>query len=85
MENKTTTELINLLSKLVDGKGNLKDGWDECWEKLINREPFYTLMNSDSMVSNESLMKQIEELQGDIKKLKRHKHDPHNGDVLARV
>ena len=52
MENKTTTELIELLrlgSKLVDKKGNIldEDKHDEVWAELRQREPFFTILNED--------------------------------------
>jgi hypothetical protein len=80
MENKTTTELLDLLTKLVDKNGNLKDGYDEALEELKTREPFYSLLypRSDSTVEEE-----LEDIWEEIKKLKRHDH--HNGRVVISI
>jgi hypothetical protein len=83
MENKTTIELLDLLSKLVDKKtGELKDGYDEAFEELKLREPFYSLFHPRS---DSTLEEELEDIRDEIKKLKRHKHDPQNGDVLIRI
>ena len=79
MENKTTTELLDLLKKLVDEKGTLLDGWDEAWEELKMREPFYDIYG------DEGILERMDSLEVDIKKLKRHKHDPLSGDVTIRI
>ncbi len=85
MENKTTTELINLLASLVDKDGHLKDGYDEAWEELKSREPFYTLLNDDYEESIPAILASIVEIKQDIKFLKRHKHDTTTGDVMIRI
>lgn len=85
MENKTTTELIDLLKKLIGKEGNLKEGWGEAFEELKSREPFYSIMNEESDEGLPALQKRIEDLEADVKKLKRHKHDEKTGDVLIRI
>lgn len=92
MENKKTTELIDLLHSLIDKKGNLKEGYEEAIEELGNREPFWTLLNKDSEQSVlaildwiKELADQIESSEKEIKLLKRHKHDEKTGDVMVRV
>ena len=85
MENKTTTELIDLLKKLIGKDGSLKEGWNEVYEELKSREPFYTIMHDDSEEGIVRLATRIEKLEEDIKKLKRHKHDEKTGDVLIRI
>ena len=85
MENKTTTELLDLLTSLVDKEGNLKDGYQEAYEELKSRTPFYELLNADYEESISAIMGYIKSLETDIKLLKRHKHDEKSGDVMVRV
>jgi len=47
MENKKTTELLDLIPKLIDKNGNLLEGYDEALEELKNREPFYEILNEE--------------------------------------
>jgi len=85
MENKTTTELLDLLSKLIDKDGNLLKGYEEAEEELKSREPFWQIFNEDFDESIPALLERIEDLEAEIKKLKRHKHDDKTGDVLIRI
>ena len=85
MENKTTTELLDLLTKLANKKGDLQEGYSEVLEELETREPFWTLLSKDSESSVEILLEEIEELKEEIKLLKRHKHDEKTNDVLVRI
>jgi len=85
MENKKTTELLDLIPKLIDKNGNLLEGYNEALEELKNREPFYEILNEEYDESLPALKEQIDELVGEIKKLKRHKHDEKSGDVLIRI
>lgn len=71
MENKTTTELLDLLAKQVDKDGTLKDGYEETLEELLNREPFYSL---NYPVGHMTLSEELEDIREEIKKLKRHSH-----------
>lgn len=80
MENKTTTELLDLLTKKVDKDGNLKDGYEEVLEELKLREPFYSLSYPRSDLE---LSEELEEIWDEIKKLKRHDH--HNGRVVVSI
>jgi hypothetical protein len=82
MENKTTTELLDLLTKKVDKDGNLKEGYEEVLEELKNREPFYSLFHP---VDDDTLEEELTSIREEIKKLKRHKHDPTTGDVMIRM
>lgn len=84
MENKTTTELLDLLIKLVDKDGRLKTGYEEALQELKKREPFLTILKSD-FETGESLEERLEELEETVKLLKRHKHDKNNDDVLIRL
>ena len=87
MENKKTTELIDLLHNLSEEKGDWKSGgkYEKIMEELITRYPFFDLLDEDHDRSIPALWNIIEELQDDIKKLKRHKHDEKTGDVLIRI
>lgn len=87
MENKTTTELLDLLSKLSEEKGDWKSGgrYEQIMDVLRDREPFTQLLNSDYDESLPALWELVKNLQEEIKKLKRHKHDPASGDVMVRV
>ncbi|GAH82049.1 unnamed protein product [marine sediment metagenome] len=85
MENKKTTELLDLLHKLTDKDGNLLEGWQEVWDELVQRDPFCLILNEDSDCGLSSLQDEIIELKDEIKRLKRHKHDEKTGDVLIRI
>jgi len=92
MENKTTTELLELLNKAPE-EG--EKGYDEFWasdgtynqimEELKNREPFLQILGEDWDTSLPAVWEEIEELKAEIKNLKRHKHDNKSGDVLIRI
>ena len=85
MENKKTTELIDLLHSLINKEGELKKGYDEALEELESREPFWTILNEDSEESIPAILETIKGLEEEIKLLKRHKHDEKTGDVMVRV
>ena len=92
MENKTTTELLELLYKVPE-EG--EKGYDEFWvtdgkyrqimEELKSREPFLQILGDNWDESIPALWEVISELRKDIKLLKRHKHDEKSGDVMARI
>ena len=87
MENKKTTELIDLLKSLVDSDGSIKnqEKYDEVWEQLKEREPFFTILNDDFDEAIPAILDRIKDLEAEIKLLKRHKHDEKSGDVLVRI
>ena len=87
MENKTTTELLDLLTKLDEKKGDWQSGgrYEQIMDELKTREPFTDLLNSDYDESLPALWQVVKDLQEEIKKLKRHKHDEKTGDVMVRV
>jgi len=85
MENKKTTELLDLLQTLIDKDGNLLEGYEEAFEELKKREPFFQIFDDGWEDSLPWLTNKIEELEAEIKKLKRHKHDIKSGDVLIRI
>ena len=88
MENKTTTELLELLRKLPDeGEGIWGEGgkFEQLMGELATRHPFYDILNEDDDDSLPAAHQAIKELQEEVKKLKRHKHDEKTGDVMIRV
>ena len=85
MENKKTTELLDLLSKLIDKQGKLLDGYEEVFEELKLREPFYSILHEEHEESLPALLERINNLEEQVKKLKRHKHDGKTGDVMIRI
>lgn len=89
MENKTTSELLDLLFK-YEKQAEKDDDFD--WDKyeevlgeLRNREPFKKIIGESSQNDEATLIEKVEELIEDVKLLKRHKHDEHSGDVLIRI
>lgn len=85
MENKKTSELLDLLKSLIDKSGSLKEGYNEAYEELKTREPFFEILSEDMDNSLPLLAEQIEVLREEIKKLKRHKHEEKTGDVVVRI
>ena len=87
MENKNTTELLDLLWKLESATEEKQD-WDKYGEviaELRKRPPFSDIIGQKDSANEYSLEERIENLEEDLKLLKRHKHDSHNGDVLVRI
>jgi predicted AlkP superfamily phosphohydrolase/phosphomutase len=92
MENKTTTELLELLHEAPKEKEKC---YDEFWSsggkyeqimaELESREPFLQILGKDWDTSIPALFEKIELLEEEVKKLKRHKHDKNSGDVLIRI
>ena len=87
MENKTTTELLDLLQKLSEDKGDYAQGgrYEQIMEVLKDREPFFQLLNPNDEESLPAVWDVVRNLQEEVKKLKRHKHDQTSGDVLIRI
>jgi hypothetical protein len=84
MENKKTSELLDLLQTLVSKDGRLEEGWQEAYDELKSRTPFIELLEGD-VSGGDSLQEKVEDLESAVKELKRHKHDEKNGDVLIRI
>ena len=86
MENKTTTELIDLLNQEFKDS-DYDDGgkYVRIMNELKNRSPFQEMLNEVYEESLPHLANQLEVLREDVKLLKRHKHDEKNGDVLVRI
>lgn len=51
--------------------------------ELRNRESFRSMIGNSEF--DNSLEQRIEEIESDIKLLKRHKHDEKSGDVMVRI
>lgn len=81
MENKKTTELLDLLYN-KEKKEEFDDEYQEIIAELRKREPFYSMSHD---VNGTPIEESLEQTDENIKLLKRHKHDPLNGDVLIRI
>ena len=85
MENKKTTELIDLLNKLSEEDFEAGGKYEKVIGELRDREPFSQILGEDWETSLPAVWEVIEELQNEIKKLKRHKHEEKSGDVMVRI
>lgn len=85
MENKTTTELLNGLANLKEDDWKTGGKYEQLFGELITREPFVHILGEDYDESLPAVWQTINDLKEEIKKLKRHKHDPATGDVMVRV
>lgn len=86
MENKTTSELLEILWKIEKKDGG--DEWDkyeEAFAELCKRPPFKDLIGQKEEANEYSHEERLDNIEEDIKLLKRHKHDEHSGDVLIRI
>lgn len=86
MENKKTTELLDLLWKIE--QEDTDHGWNqysEVYDELLRRTPYSSIIGEHTDNNEPTIQENVAELFGDIKKLKRHKHDTTNGDVLIRL
>jgi len=85
MENKTTTELLELIIKIERKEPFDSEKFSEVMDELKSREPFYSILNEDNEDSLPAAWEVIKELQETVKELKRHKHDERSGDVMIRI
>ena len=89
MENKDTTELLDLVATIEKQSESEDDfNWDEYGEacaELRKRFPFSEILGEKDDLNDYTLEEKIEELEETVKKLKRHKHDVKTGDVLIRI
>ena len=91
MENKTTTELLELISKMDAQSSKDPDGildWDKYGEALAElrkREPFRGIWGESEDQNDPTLEERLEELENIVKQLKRHKHNEKSGDVMVRI
>jgi hypothetical protein len=88
MENKTTTELLDILWN-IEKKDEPSDAdWDkhsEARAELEKRPPFNELIGEREESNEYSHEERLADIDEDIKLLKRHKHDEKSGDVLVRI
>ena len=92
MENKTTSELLDLIYKIeqVEEKDKdyqkLWDMYDDVLAELRQREPFKKILGESAYPNDYlTLEEKVDELVEDVKRLKRHKHDERSGDVMVRI
>jgi len=92
MENKTTTELLDLLYKIEQSEEEDKDFqklwdmYDDVLAELEQREPFKKILGESEYPNDYlTLEEKVDELMEDVKLLKRHKHDERSGDVVVRI
>ena len=85
MENKTTTELLNLLQKVKEDDYKSGGKYEQIMGELETRDPFISILGKDWDTSLPAVWEAIKEMQEEIKLLKRHKHDEKTGDVLVRI
>ncbi len=87
MENKTTTELLEVLRKKGTGSGDNYDQetYDSAFTELKKRSPFWEILDEDWEEGIPAILVRLADLEDEVKKLKRHKHDEKTGDVMIRV
>lgn len=85
MEDKKTTELLDLLQNLDEDDFETDGKYEKIIEVLKEREPFTWLLSENWDNSLPNLVEQVEVLREEIKKLKRHKHDDKSNDILIRI
>lgn len=89
MENKKTTELLDLLQEVSFDEGSDQSDVDEVFAELCKRPPFDKLFGENpyesSNVGDMTHDERLEELEDGVKLLNRHKHDTHTGDVMVRI
>ena len=76
MENKTTTELLELLRKKGTGSGDNYDQevYESALAELRKRSPFWEMLDEDWEEGLPAAWEAIKQLKEDVKLLKRHKH-----------
>jgi len=87
MENKATTELLDLLWKLENAPEDKQD-WDkfgEVFAELRKRPPFSDILGTKDDANDQTHEERLDDLDEDVKSLKRHKHCGKTGDVLIRI
>lgn len=89
MENKKTTELLDMLQKVSFNEKSTVQDVGDVFAELCKRPPFDKLFGESqygsSNVGDMTHDERIEELEGDVKLLKRHKHEERSGDVMVRI
>lgn len=86
MENKKTSELLDLIQEEPETNEDFEK-FDEVVAELGKRWPFSKLFGESefSNVADMTFEERLEQLEADVKLLKRHKHDTHTGDVMTRI
>lgn len=86
MENKKTTELLDLIDKEPETDEDF-ELFNEVSAELGKRWPFSKLFGDTeySNVEDMTFEERLRELEADVKSLKRHKHDEKTGDVMIRI
>lgn len=87
MENKKTSELLDLLWEIENAPDDTSD-WDkhaEAYDELLKRTPYNKILGTSPFQNEFTLEESVAENINDIKLLKRHKHDEKSGDVLIRI
>jgi hypothetical protein len=90
MENKKTTELLDLLWEIENTpEEKQKDShwhkYNEVRAELEKRPPFNELIGQREETNEFSHAERLNDIDEDLKLLKRHKHDDKSGDVLVRI
>lgn len=92
MENKETSELLDLLWKMDQSTDETVSDWDAHWKtygevraELEKRPPFNEIIGEREERNEYSHEERLEDLENEIKLLKRHKHDTNSGDVMVRI
>lgn len=90
MENKKTSELLDLIWELEQTpddkiKDDHYDRLDEANAELAKRSPFDRIIGGSDSANDLTLEERADEMAGDLKLLKRHKHDETSGDVMVRI
>jgi hypothetical protein len=87
MENKKTTELLDLVWDL-ENQENGKQDWekyDDVYEELCRRTPFKQILGTNNDDRDLTFTERLDELEKNTTLLKRHKHDDKTGDVMVRI
>lgn len=87
MENKKTTELLDLLNKVSEDENSNQQEVDDIFEVLAKRPPFDQLFGKNKWgdSSDPTHEERLEELEDDVKLLRRHRHDDNSGDIMVRI
>lgn len=89
MENKTTTELLDLLWKIESKELPTEKEWEQhaaAYDVLITRTPYKQLLGEREYPNDQPTHEEaLSDIAENIKLLKRHKHDNHTGDVMTRI
>lgn len=96
MENKKTTELLNLIGEYSVKERNEEslsdketDDYIEALNELVERQPFSSIFEGYYSEEEKPIVEKLSDLEENFddfqKKIKRHKHDEKSGDVTIRI